>query len=78
MAAVEKQIAEGKPAQTKWALERLLSAGIEREEAMKFIGCALSVEVFEVIKHGGQYNEARYLKNLASLPELPWDNDDKI
>jgi len=78
LAAVEKQIAESNPAQTKWTLERLLSVGIDREEAMKYIGCALSVEIFEVIKHGGQYDEARYLQILADLPELPWENDGKI
>lgn len=75
--AVEKQIAEDNPPQAKWTLERLLSDGFDREDAMKYIACALSIEIFETLKHGARYDEARYLRNLAALPELPWERDDE-
>ena len=76
--AVEKQLAENKPPQVAWTLERLLAEGIEREEALKYIACALSIEIFEVLKHGATYDEARYLRNLARLPELPWEDEQEI
>ena len=73
--AVEKQLAENNPPQVAWTLERLLAEGIMREDALKYIACALSIEIFEVLKHGATYDEARYLRNLARLPELPWDSE---
>ena len=76
--AVEKQLTENKPPQVAWTLERLLAEGIEREEALKYIACALSIEIFEVLKHGATYDEARYLRNLARLPELPWEGEQEI
>ena len=76
--AVENQLAENNPPQVAWTLERLLVEGIRREEALKYIACALSVEIFEVLKHGATYDEARYLRNLARLPELPWEDEQEI
>ena len=76
--AVENQLAENKPPQVALTLERLLAEGIEREEALKYIACALSIEIFEMLKHGATYDEARYLRNLARLPELPWEDEQEI
>ena len=76
--AVENQLAENNPPQVAWTLERLLVEGIQREEALKYIACALSVEIFEVLKHGATYDEARYLRNLDRLPELPWEDEQEI
>lgn len=76
--AVENQLAENNPPQVAWTLERLLVEGIQREEALKYIACALSVEIFQVLKHGATYDEARYLRNLARLPELPWEDEQEI
>ena len=73
--AVENQLAENRPAQVAWTLERLLAEGIERDEALKYIACALSIEIFEAVKHGAPYDEARYLRNLARLPVLPWEGE---
>ena len=76
--AVENQLAENNPPQVAWTLERLLAEGINREEALKYIACALSIEIFEALKHGATYDEARYLRNLARLPELPWEDEQEI
>jgi len=76
--AVENQLAENNPPQVARTLERLLAEGINREEALKYIACALSIEIFEALKHGATYDEARYLRNLARLPELPWEDEQEI
>jgi len=69
--AVENQIADNNPPETKQALVRLMKVGESRENAIRYIACALSVEIFEALKHKEPYNNERYLNNLKALPELP-------
>ncbi len=40
---------------------------------MKLIGCAVSDELFEIMKYGKPFDEERYVNNLKNLPQLPWD-----
>lgn len=69
--AVENQLRENSPPQVKATLQRLTAAGYSKADAKRLIGCALLVEIFDVMKTEKPYNEARYLANLAKLPELP-------
>jgi len=71
---VENQIRDNDPPETRTTLERLMSLGESRENAMRYIASVLSVEIFEALKNKTPYNEARYLKNLKNLPELPFDD----
>ena len=70
---IENQIRDGIPPQVAESLRRLEAGGHSREEAMKLIGCALSVELFETMKSGKPFDEERYVNNLKNLPQLPWD-----
>ncbi len=70
---IENQLRENNPPITKETYDRLRSDGQTHEEAMKLIGCALSVELFEIMKNGELFNEQRYISNLEGLPELPWE-----
>jgi len=72
---IENQLAENNPPETKQTLERLIKSGETRENAIRYITCALSVEVFGAIKHNEPYNQERYINNLNALPELPWDSE---
>jgi len=69
--AVEAQLREDNPPETRRTLERLMAMGETRENAMRYIACALSVEVFETLKNQSPYDEQRYLQNLTALPTLP-------
>lgn len=71
--AVENQIKDNEPPETKQTLERLMSMGETRENAMRYIASALSVEIFEALKNQNSYDEKRYVKNLKALPKLPYD-----
>ena len=73
---IENQIRSNDPPQTSQTLKRLMSEGHSREDAMKYIACALSVELFGVIKSEAQYDHARYVANLERLPKLPWDENE--
>ena len=70
---VENQIRDNDPPETRITLERLISLGESRENAMRYIASVLSVEIFEALKHKTPYNEERYLANLKNLPKLPFD-----
>ena len=68
--AVENQIQDNDPPETKMTLERLMSLGESRENAMRYIASVLSIEIFEALKNKSPYNEERYLRNLGNLGNL--------
>lgn len=70
---VENQIRDNDPLETRTTLERLMSLGESRENAMRYIASVLSIEIFEALKNKTPYSEERYLTNLRNLPELPED-----
>ena len=72
---VENQLAENNTPETKVTLERLMKAGESRENAIRYIACALSVEIYGALKNKEPYNNERYINNLKALPELPWENE---
>ena len=73
---IENQIRDNNPREVKQTLERLLSEGQTKEEAMKLIGCAVAVEIFEIMKYKKPFNQSRYVENLSKLPEMPWDENE--
>lgn len=69
--AVDNQLRENNPPETKQTLDRLMAEGHSRDQAIALISKALAVEIREVMKTGLPYNEERYLLALGKLPELP-------
>lgn len=72
---IENQLRDNNPPEVRQTFQRLLAEGQTQEEAMKLIGCAVSVEIFEIMKHQQPFNESRYVENLSKLPEMPWEDD---
>ncbi len=68
---IENQLTDNNPPETKQTLERLMKLGESRENAIRYISTALTVEIFGAFKYKEPYNSKRYLKNLKSLPKLP-------
>ena len=73
--AVENQLADNNPPETRQALERLIKTGESRENAIRYIACALSVEMRNVLKNEEPYNHERYTNYLKALPTLPWEDE---
>ena len=71
--AIESQLEQNQPVETRKTLDRLIALGESRENALRFIASALSVEIFEALKHQKSYHEQRYIKNLKALPKLPYE-----
>lgn len=70
---VENQIRAGVPPETGITVKRLQHSGIQRKEAVRLIACVIAHEMFNIMKHGEEFNETRYVKNLKRLPALPWE-----
>lgn len=69
--ALENQLREDEPPEARQTLERLMGEGYSREDAKTLIARVLAIEINEVITTGLSYNQDRYLKALATLPDLP-------
>jgi len=76
--AVRNQIRENNPPEVALTLARLLKVGESKENAMRLIACALSVELFVVLKNNEAFNEGCYEYNLRRLPELPFEESNDI
>jgi hypothetical protein len=76
--AVKNQLRDNNPPETALTLARLLKSGESREDALRLIACALSVEVFAVLNNREAFNEGRYVYNLQRLPELPFEESNEI
>jgi len=68
---VNNQIKANDPPETRQTFNRLTGMGISETDAKIYIGQAVAVEIFNVMKHGEAFNLDRYLKNLSHLPEEP-------
>lgn len=71
---IQNQINDNEPQEVKINLDRLILEGKSQEEAIDLIGCALSAEMFEVVKNNKPYDKSRYILYLNNLPEMPWEN----
>lgn len=68
---IENQLRDNNPPEVRQTFQRLLAEGQTQEEAIKLIGCAVSVEIFEIMQHQQPFNESRYVENLNNLsPKL--------
>lgn len=70
---VKNQLKSNNPPETKITYDRLRKEGFSDIETKQLIGQCVSVEIFEVLKSGKPYNNARYIKNLKELPKEPFE-----
>jgi hypothetical protein len=71
---VENQLRNLDPPATKETLDRLISQGVEEEEARRLIGCIVASEIFDILKHKQPFDQDRYVMALRKLPQLPWQD----
>ena len=73
MEAVNNQLRDSNPPETKETYDRLVASGTSDKEARRLIAIALSTEMFEMLKNKKDYSQQRYIASLQKLPKLPWD-----
>jgi len=74
---VNNQITANDPTETRETFDRLVREGHSMTEARKLIGCAVVVEIYDIMKHSKSFDRERFITNLKKLPELPFDNEEK-
>ncbi|AIU66405.1 hypothetical protein TW78_07155 [Vibrio coralliilyticus] len=67
---VENQLEDGEPLKVKETLMRLMMTGTPRDEAVAMMACAVSIEIFDVMKNEGEFNLKRYSEHLDRLPDI--------
>jgi uncharacterized protein YecA (UPF0149 family) len=66
---VDNQIKMDDPKCTKETLHKLVDLGFEEQVSKEMIATVLTEEMFYVLKYQETFNEKRYCKKLALLPE---------
>ncbi len=68
---VENQLKANDPPETRQTYERLLREGHSEGDAKKLIGTVVVAEMFSIMKQGKPFDQDRFVKALARLPEIP-------
>ena len=72
---IENQLRDNNPPITKETYTRLKSEGFSHDDTMKLMGCAMTTEIYEIMKHSQPFDVERYAQNLKKLPELSWEDE---
>ncbi len=72
--AIEIQMRDGTPPETKRTFDRLVGEGYSKDDAMGLIASALTVEMANILADRREYDEDAYVRELRALPELPPDS----
>ncbi len=68
--AIQNQIRDNNPKETKETLDRLVREGHTQKESMRLIASVLVNELNDMLKVNRPFNETRYVKALKKLPKL--------
>ena len=68
---VDNQIKDNDPPETRETLGRLKAQGISEQDARLYIGQAVCVEVWDIMKNKTGFNLQRFVRNLKNLPNEP-------
>jgi Domain of unknown function (DUF1841) len=71
--AVENQVTNNNPPETRQTYERLLREGRSADDVKVLIASVVIAEMFDVVSHRESFNQARFVQALNRLPELPGD-----
>ncbi|MFD1851674.1 SEC-C metal-binding domain-containing protein [Oceanobacillus bengalensis] len=66
---VDNQLRDNDPKCTKRTLNRLMDFGYTKDESKEMIAAVLTEEIYDVMNSKERFNEKRYCKRLAKLPE---------
>jgi hypothetical protein len=71
--AVESQMRDNNPPETRMTFERLRGRGISEQDAKTLIGSVIEVESSLIMKSGTSFNHERFVRNLRRLPDQNFD-----
>ena len=69
--AVDNQLRDNDPPETRQTFERLIVEGHKEEAARELIAVVMAGEIFEIMKLGREFDLSGYVEALRRLPALP-------
>ena len=72
LGVVDNQLRANDPPETRSTLKRLVEEGYSEKDAKELIGCAVTSEIFDIMKNSEEFDLERYVAALNELPKLPW------
>ena len=67
--AVENQLRDDDPPETRQTFERLTNLGYSERDAKILIASAIAAETFDIMKTKTSFNRNRFVRNLQRLPD---------
>lgn len=75
--AVETQLRDNNPPETRQTFDRLRALDVSDEDAKLLIGSVVAVETYEIMKSGKKFDLERFVRNLNRLPDQTFDEQDE-
>jgi len=72
--AVENQLRDNNPPETRQTLERLRTEGISEQDAKLLIASVIAAETFEIMRSSTKFDHERFVRNLNRLPDQSFDD----
>ena len=70
--AINNQIQNNDPPETKQTYDRLMKEIKNHDEVMKYLGVVMMAEIFDILKSKKPFNKKRYIERLNKLPDISW------
>jgi hypothetical protein len=69
---INNQMDTNDPPETKQTYDRLMKKIGNHDEVIRYIGCVVCSEIFDVLKRQEDFNRQRYIDLLNKLPDISW------
>ena len=70
--AINNQIENNDPPETKKTYDRLMKEIKNHDEVMEYLGVVMRSEILDILKTKKPFNRKRYVERLNRLPDVSW------
>jgi len=70
--AINNQIEDNDPPETKKTYDRLMKELKNHDEVMEYLGVVMRSEILDILKSKKPFNRKRYVERLNRLPDVSW------
>ena len=70
--AINNQIEDNDPPETKKTYDRLMKELKNHDEVMEYLGVVMRSEILDILKTKKPFNRKRYVERLNKLPDVSW------
>jgi uncharacterized hydantoinase/oxoprolinase family protein len=70
--AINNQIENNDPPETKQTYDRLMKEIKNHDEVMEYLGVVMRSEILDILKSKKPFDRKRYVERLNRLPDVSW------